>query len=36
MGRRLSSWEVNSAARDLNASQDAGGRITSYALRFTW
>jgi hypothetical protein len=35
-GSALSSWEVNSAARDLNASQDAGGRITSFALRFSW
>jgi hypothetical protein len=32
----LSSWEVTSAARDLNASQDAGGRITSFGLRFSW
>ena len=32
----LTGWEVNSAARDLNASQDAGGRITSFGLRFSW
>ncbi|MFB3852925.1 MAG: carboxypeptidase regulatory-like domain-containing protein [Vicinamibacterales bacterium] len=32
----MSNWEVSSAARDLNASQDAGGRITSFGLRFTW
>jgi hypothetical protein len=32
----LSNWEVSSAARDLNASQDAGGRITQFGLRFTW
>ncbi len=35
-GAALSSWEVTTAARDLNASQDAGGRITSFALRFSW
>ena len=35
-GSGLSSWEVTAAARDLNASQDAGGRITSFGLRFNW
>jgi hypothetical protein len=35
-GSTLASWEVTSAARDLNASQDAGGRITSFGLRFNW
>ena len=35
-GSSRSSWEVTGAARDLNASQDAGGRITSFALRFSW
>lgn len=35
-GTTLSNWQVTAAARDLNASQDAGGRITSYALRFSW
>ncbi|MEW5984747.1 MAG: carboxypeptidase regulatory-like domain-containing protein [Acidobacteriota bacterium] len=35
-GSSTSNWEVTSAARDLNASQDAGGRITSFGLRFTW
>jgi len=35
-GSSLSSWEVTAAARDLNASQDAGGRITSFGLRFNW
>jgi Carboxypeptidase regulatory-like domain len=35
-GTSLSGWEVTSAARDLNASQDAGGRITSFGLRFSW
>ncbi len=32
----MSGWEVTGAARDLNASQDAGGRITSFGLRFSW
>jgi hypothetical protein len=31
-----SGWEVTSAAIDLNASQDPGGRITQFGLRFTW
>jgi len=35
-GSAVSSWEVTGAARDLNASQDAGGRITSFGLRFNW
>jgi hypothetical protein len=35
-GSSRASWEVTGAARDLNASQDAGGRITSFALRFSW
>ena len=35
-GSAVSSWEVTAAARDLNASQDAGGRITSFGLRFNW
>jgi hypothetical protein len=35
-GSSSSNWEVTSAARDVNASQDAGGRITSFGLRFTW
>jgi hypothetical protein len=35
-GSSMSNWEVTSAARDLNASQDAGGRITSFGLRFSW
>lgn len=35
-GNSLSNWEVTTAARDPNASQDAGGRITSLALRFSW
>lgn len=35
-GSTLGSWEVNSAATDLNAAQDAGGRITQFGLRITW
>ena len=35
-GSGLSSWRVTAAARDLNASQDARGRITSFGLRFSW
>jgi hypothetical protein len=35
-GSSRSNWEVTSAARDVNASQDAGGRITQFGLRFTW
>jgi Carboxypeptidase regulatory-like domain len=35
-GSSRSSWEVTGAARDVNASQDAGGRITSFGLRFNW
>jgi hypothetical protein len=36
MGSARSNWEVNSAASDLSASQDPGGRVTSFGLRFTW
>ncbi len=35
-GSTMSSWEIVAANRDLNASQDAGGRITQFGLRFTW
>jgi hypothetical protein len=35
-GSALSNWQVTSSARDTNASQDAGGRITSFGLRFNW
>ena len=35
-GTTLLDWQLTSAARDLNASQDAGGRITQFGLRFTW
>jgi hypothetical protein len=36
MGSSITSWQVTSAATDLNASQDPGGRITQFGLRFTW
>jgi len=32
----VTAWQVTSAANDLNASQDPGGRITQFGLRFTW
>jgi len=35
-GNTLLGWQLTTAARDLNASQDAGGRITQFGLRFTW
>ena len=36
LGSALSGWEVTSAATDVNGSQWAGGRMTQFALRFTW
>jgi hypothetical protein len=36
MGSSLSNWEVTSAATDFSASQDPGGRITQFGLRFSW
>ena len=36
MGSSMSNWQVTSAASDVNASQDPGGRITQFGLRFTW
>jgi hypothetical protein len=36
LANSLSGWEVTTAMRDANASQDPGGRITSFGLRFTW
>jgi hypothetical protein len=36
MGSTVSAWQVTSAATDVNASQDPGGRITQFGLRFTW
>ncbi|NTW36693.1 MAG: hypothetical protein HGB17_11290 [Syntrophobacteraceae bacterium] len=36
MGSSFVNWQVTSAATDPNASQDPGGRITSFGLRFTW
>ena len=35
-GSTRSAWEVNTAATDLNAAQDPGGRMTQFSLRFTW
>jgi len=35
-GSSLSSWEITSAAADASASQDPGGRITQFGLRFIW
>jgi hypothetical protein len=35
-GSALTSWEVVAAATDTNASQDPGGRITQFGLRFSW
>jgi hypothetical protein len=36
MGNTVAGWRVTSAATDESASQDPGGRITSFGLRFTW
>ena len=36
IGSTVAAWQVTSAATDVNASQDPGGRITSFGLRFTW
>ena len=35
-GSAVTNWQVTSAASDSSASQDPGGRITSFGLRFTW
>jgi hypothetical protein len=35
-GSTVNSWQVTSAATDTNASQDPGGRITSFGLRISW
>jgi len=35
-GSSMTNWQVTSAATDVNASQDPGGRITSFGLRITW
>ncbi|HSK09459.1 MAG TPA: hypothetical protein VK911_07775, partial [Vicinamibacterales bacterium] len=32
----LTAFELTSAFQDINASQDPGGRITQFGLRFTW
>jgi hypothetical protein len=36
MGSSFVNWQVTSAATDPNASQDPGGRITQFGLRFIW
>jgi hypothetical protein len=36
MGAAVTNWQVTSAATDASASQDPGGRITQFGLRFTW
>jgi hypothetical protein len=35
-GSAITNWQVTSAAQDVNASQDPGGRITQFGLRFSW
>jgi hypothetical protein len=35
-GTSLTNYEVTAAARDINGSQDPGGRVTSFGVRFTW
>jgi hypothetical protein len=35
-GSALTSWEVTAGATDASASQDPGGRITQFGLRFSW
>lgn len=36
MGSAITNWQITSAAQDVNASQDPGGRITQFGLRITW
>jgi hypothetical protein len=36
MGSQLTSWQVTAGYQDINASQDPGGRVTSFGLRVTW
>ncbi len=36
IGSSVTSWQVTAGAQDVNASQDPGGRITSFGLRVTW
>jgi hypothetical protein len=36
MGAAVTNWQVTAAQTDVNASQDPGGRITQFGLRFTW
>jgi len=35
-GAAVTNWQVTSAATDTSASQDPGGRITSFGLRVSW
>lgn len=35
-GTTFAAYEVTAAARDINGSQDPGGRVTSFGVRFTW
>ena len=35
-GNTVTAWQVTSAAQDVNASQDPGGRITQFGLRFNF
>ena len=36
LGSTVSGWEVTQASSDVNGSQWPGGRMTQFALRFTW
>jgi hypothetical protein len=36
MNNSVTSWQVVAAATDASASQDPGGRITSFGLRISW
>jgi len=36
MGSSPSNWRVTAAYTDMSGSQDPGGRITQFGLRFTW
>jgi hypothetical protein len=35
-GSAITNWQVTAGAQDVNASQDPGGRITQFGLRFSW
>jgi hypothetical protein len=36
MNSSFTGWQVTSAANDLSAAQDPGGRVTQFGLRFIW